>query len=468
MIGRAAVLFAIALITPAAHAEAHGVVGPLDDAVRVAGGLYEIPLRTGPPLLTHGADAPAESGADPRLGAQRPPVCAPDFHQHVLYGRPATAPDRLAAAVPIIEASMGNMNAELDRAALESGGRHADYRVKCNSAGRLAIGMFVNLGSSSFRDVVDAARLGGALDPNADYTIFYDDPSVTACGIGSFSADEQPGAANENNSGGGYAVVYPRCWNAHTVMHENGHNMGAVQSGAPNATVVHAHCRDESDVMCYADGAEGAIGILDRCQGGQRFDCGYDDYFDVAPERGEYLETHWNLGSRANRFIHLSDPLPGEAATPLRCVKEDGTEQLAVDTIGCAVAPVIDEAVPEEEEEEAAPPAVRIVSVSYQPRAARVQVRLACPAPRDYDCRGRVLLARKVSRGVGGRSFWLAPGAAAVVRLPLATPARRAWATGRLRRVWAVAQAEDPGPDAARVVRMSAPARRVSRPPSGG
>ena len=468
MIGRVAALLAIALTTPAAHAEAHGVVDLLDGAVRVADGLYEIPLRTGPPLLTHGADAPAETGADPRLGAQRPPVCAADFHQHVLYGRPATAQDRLAAAVPVIEAAMANMNAELDRAALESGGRHADYRVKCDSAGRLAIGTFVNLGSASFRDVVDAARLGGALDPDADYTIFYDDPSATGCGIGSFSEDEQAGAANENNAGGGYAVVYPRCWNAQTVMHENGHNMGAVQAGAPNATGVHAHCRDESDVMCYADGAEGAIGMLDRCQGGQRFDCGYDDYFDVAPEQGEYLETRWNLGSPANRFIHFSDRLPGEAVTPLGCAKEDGVEQLAVDTLGCAVAPVIDESVPETEDEEAEPPAVRIVRVSYQPRAGRVQVRLACPAPRAYDCRGRVMLARKVSRGVGGRPFRLAPGAAAVVRLPLATPARRAWASGRLRRVWAVAQAEDPGADAARVVRMAAPARRVSRPSSDG
>ena len=86
-------------------------------------------------------------------------------------------------------------------------------------------------------------------------------------------------------------------------MHENGHNQGAVQPGAPHATPG-GHCWDENDVMCYADGTRTDQPIENRCAE-TSFDCGCDspaadgnDYFDSAPEPGEYLSTHWNIGSR--------------------------------------------------------------------------------------------------------------------------------------------------------------------------
>ena len=62
--------------------------------------------------------------------------------------------------------------------------------------------------------------------------------------------------------------------------------------------------------MCYSpDGG-------DRNQGGMllaapespRFDCDFDDYFDSAPEPGEYSDSHWNLGSPLNRFIAFGGP----------------------------------------------------------------------------------------------------------------------------------------------------------------
>jgi GNAT superfamily N-acetyltransferase len=456
MIARAVGLMVAGLLALPAGAHAHGALGALDvldGAVRLQNGLFEVRLRSGPPLLTHGADRPVaqqEGGADPRDGAERPPACADRFHQQVLYGRPLTAPDRLEEARPVIEAAIFNMNAELDRAAMESGGRHADYRVKCDAEGRLAIGTFVNARTPAFRDIVDAARLTGAIDPDADYTIFYDDPAARGCGIGSHRIDEQPGPANASNAGGGYAVLYADCWDGVTAMHENAHNMGAVQAGAPNATKVHGHCRDESDVMCYPDGAEGELGMLDVCAGGERFDCGYDDYFDVAPEPGEYLATHWNIGSAANRFIELSDPLPGDTAATACRTSEMAL--LAVDTLGCTDASPDEEAPEPDEEEEVEDAPVRIVRVAHLLRRGEVRVRLACPQGRTEDCHGRVLLPRRS----GGKGFRLDPGTRGDVPIRLTGKARRAWARGRLRRVRVVARADDASADAERTVRLTA------------
>jgi hypothetical protein len=36
---------------------------------------------------------------------------------------------------------------------------------------------------------------------------------------------------------------------------------------------------------------------------GSRFDCNKDTYFDTQPESGEWLNTHWNVGSTLNRFL---------------------------------------------------------------------------------------------------------------------------------------------------------------------
>ena len=448
MRGTLVAMAATLLLASPGAAAAHGGLDLLGGAIRLEGGLFEVPLRTGPPLITHGADPGGEGSTGQ---ARRPPMCATTHHQQVFLGRPVAAPDRLDEAREVIEAAIWNMNAELDRAALESGGVHADYRVRCGADGQLAIATFVNLRTSSFRDVVDAARLAGAVTPEVNYTIFYDDPAAKGCGTGSFVADDQPGEANDSNAGGGYAVVYPRCWDAATVMHENGHNMGAVHPGAPNATGAQAHCRDESDVMCYADGAEGPAGMRLDCPGGERFDCGYDDYFDAGPEPGEYLATHWNLGSRANRFIAFSDPLPGEGASVLGCVESDGP-LLAADTLGCVPEP---EPEPEEEaEEEEADPAVRILAAAQRGGDVTVRARLLCPRGRRSPCSGRVQLARRVTRGSHGRTFRISPGASAEIRIRLAGSARRAWRRGALRRIWVVARADDASADAARRVRL--------------
>lgn len=300
-----------------------------EDARRVAAGLYEVPVRRGPNLLTHGPDIELASRQSARSdvapgGAERPPACASDHYQHVLYARPSWAPDRLEQVKPSLQAALRRANAVLNEDSLASGGGTADFKVLCDSWGQIRVDSFASR-SSDFGDIVAAARAAGYRAPNADYTIFFDHPGGGACGIGSYETDERLTADNANNFGGGYAVMYAGCWYDETPMHEIGHNQGAVQYGAPNSTGSGGHCYDELDAICYSpDGGElHQAGTVSRCADRMHFDCGADDYFDTSPEAGEYLATHWNLGSPLNRFIALG-PQPAQVERLRRRMPREG------------------------------------------------------------------------------------------------------------------------------------------------
>jgi hypothetical protein len=208
------------------------------------------------------------------------------------------------------------MNAMLNEESLASGGPTADYKVLCDGSG-VRVDSIVTSGSD-FSSIVSATNAflsheGGA--SSVDRTIFFDGTQNGTCGLGSFVPDERPDPGNQNNAGGASAVVYRPCWSAEVAMHENGHNQGAVQAGAPDSTGSGAHCYDEEDVMCYSpDGGDRhQDGTVDRCLDRVHFDCGFDDYFNSSPQPGGYLATHWNVGSRANRFIVFgsgSQPVP--------------------------------------------------------------------------------------------------------------------------------------------------------------
>lgn len=284
-----------------------------DRVERTAEGLFRVGLDDGTWLTTHGDDPRPSHGAGIGPGdPERAPVCASDFYQHVLYGRPASAPDRYASVVGTIRGSMRRINALLNEEALESGGKTADYKVLCEPGGEIRVDSFVNAGSSSFGSVVNAARAAGFNLPNVDYTVFYDS-SGGACGIGSFFFDDRLVADNPNNGGGSYGVNYAGCWEM-VPMHENGHNQGAVQFWSPFSTGA-AHCDDENDVMCYSDGGPRDRGIFFRCIDQMHFDCEHDDYFDADPEVSDWLADHWNMGSPLNRFIVFGTPPPGARPT---------------------------------------------------------------------------------------------------------------------------------------------------------
>jgi hypothetical protein len=122
--------------------------------------------------------------------------------------------------------------------------------------------------------------------------------------------DSTPGPRNAANRGGNLAVVFgpdralpPQDadgFESRMFLHELLHTLGAVQEGAPHATVG-GHCYDGSDVLCYRDNtARSALYTERACDAiggaiGQPLDCGGDDYFNPAPEPGSYLARHWNV-----------------------------------------------------------------------------------------------------------------------------------------------------------------------------
>ena len=336
-------------------AQAQAVVG--SDAQPLPNGMYQVQAGTAR-LQTHGPDLKSEM-ADASLAPgdpERAPACTTDvnsYHQHILYAYNQGATNRLATTTPHIQAAVRRMNFVLDRDSVGSGGPHADYRVLCTAGGAIRVDAFPvgNAASghrSSFDNIVTWARNAGFTRTNVDYSIFYDanDASGLACGVGSLWFDDRAIAGNLNNNPGGgtqggYAVTYgpyvsstnAGCWYGTTPMHENGHNSGAVQRFAPFSTGTGAHCWDEIDVMCYSpDGGDThQEGTVTFCPSREFFDCRYDTYFDSAPEAGEWLATHWNLGSTLNRFIKFGGaavnqpPVPGmkAACTGRTCAFRD-------------------------------------------------------------------------------------------------------------------------------------------------
>jgi hypothetical protein len=129
-------------------------------------------------------------------------------------------------------------------------------------------------------------------------------------GLGAYYGDDRPGAQNVNNVGGVFATLWvpngqsapgvnPDGWWPEGMLHEMTHNLGAVQESAPHATTA-GHCTDGYDLMCYDDGSIDPFPLTVDCPEiagvmTQRYDCGSDDYFNVAPATGTYLATHWNV-----------------------------------------------------------------------------------------------------------------------------------------------------------------------------
>jgi hypothetical protein len=304
--------------------------------------LHTVRPRIGPPLLSHGPDtrgqmSPARVSrrAEGGIGfgpdsAERAPVCAGSYALQVLYAKPAGERSRYREAADEIRSAIRRMDAVLNSESLASGGSTADYRVRCDAGGVISVGRFTSQGTS-FQGIVSSARAAGYASPGTNYLIFFDAGAGNVCGTASLVNDDRALPGNRANHGGGYGVAYSGCWTNETPMHESAHMMGAVQYGAPRSTGSGGHCAQENDVMCYSpDGGDrNQFGAALDCPGPQRFDCGFDDYFDSAPEPGEYLWNHWNLGSPINRFLAFNAAPAQSLDEPISPLLEAGRSRAA-------------------------------------------------------------------------------------------------------------------------------------------
>jgi hypothetical protein len=302
-----------------------------DETTQAPSGLFKVPLEDGSVVRTHGPDARMDDSASLVAGgpsdrflpgsAERAPICATDKSMQVLYARTSSTPDAFAASVPGIRSTVRRSNHVLNEEAIASGGGSGDYKVVCDGNGDVDVKQFTTTGTS-FSQVVSSAQAAGYTNSTQrNYVVFLDSSGGGACGVGSLYFSNSPGLSNPHNTNGGYAVVYKGCWNGTTFMHEVGHNRGAVQPAAPNSTGDGAHCNDGNDVMCYApDGGDLRQFMTYPCPSMTLFDCGYNDYFDAAPEPGEYLSNHWNLGTPGQNFLRITEeaepPEPEDTTAP--------------------------------------------------------------------------------------------------------------------------------------------------------
>lgn len=299
-----------------------------DETTQAPSGLYKVPLADGSVVRTHGPDARMDdsaslvaAGPSDRFlpgSAERAPICATDHSMQVLYARTAATPDAYAASVPTIRSTVRRSNHVLNEEAIASGGGGGDYKLVC-SGGEVDVKQFTASGTT-FSQVVSSAQAAGYTSSQRNYVVFLDSDGGGVCGVGSLYFSDSPALSNPHNTNGGYSVIYKGCWNGTTFMHEVGHNRGAVQPAAPNSTGDGAHCNDGNDVMCYApDGGNKNQSMTWPCPTMTLFDCGYNDYFDAAPEPGEYLANHWNLGTQGQNFLRITEtdpPEPGDTTPP--------------------------------------------------------------------------------------------------------------------------------------------------------
>lgn len=136
-------------------------------------------------------------------------------------------------------------------------------------------------------------------DPDKKYVVWLDAGS-RYCGQGELYQDPTRDPALNNNQKRTTAIVYRPYSTSNadggfcrgrTLLHEVGHNLGALQKVAPNA-FDGAHCDDDNnDVMCYTDSSQAT-------SDGAKFDFGNNDYWD--PPTGVAL-AYWTVN--LSRFV---------------------------------------------------------------------------------------------------------------------------------------------------------------------
>lgn len=285
----------------------------------------------GEPLCSHGDDAQLAPGSAAGRGNRSDGAvpaaavaCEGDgvagARVEVLSLRPAGRP---GPAIGDVRRWVGQVEWTVSASAEQWGARrHVRFVTEPTADGCRVAVRDVAVGPADLGDfarMVSALRSRGYDRADRKYLIFAADD--TYCGLASAPRDDRASRDNAANLRTGYGRVDRPCWDggdrgfSSTAAHELLHMLGAVQDSAPNAHGT-AHCYDEWDVLCYAegggtmelvcvDGRSGTSGAGDRFN--RLLDCGGDDYFRPDPPAGSYLATHWNVAD--SRFL-IGAPRP--------------------------------------------------------------------------------------------------------------------------------------------------------------
>lgn len=295
-----------------------------------ADGLLDVVGPTGELLgSTHGPDpVPSEEPGDLATAASLPqPACretspADTYYVIAIYARAYNMADTYATRAPQIRSMMAQASAIVDQAASVTGTRAA-IEVLCDASGTVYVANVVlptAKASASFSTIVWDLKGLGWTNSKAKYWIFYDDTGACWCGgMANLMLDDTLQPENRNNGAAISPAMYAVDFGYVDVgiwLHELGHNLGAVQHSAGRSTGA-GHCIDGRDIMCYNDGGPAASGYSTSHCATAVFDCGQNDYFNANPPTAtSYLATHWNLGSRLNRYIRFEDPFPLSSCSP--------------------------------------------------------------------------------------------------------------------------------------------------------
>jgi hypothetical protein len=283
--------------------------------------------KSGRVLCTHGNDPrqPAVAGDF----AAMPPNSAPwpcygtgvdGPRVEALYVYPSGTTSQLSSLLPTFETLAHKIEGIYQSSGNETG-RPAYVRFATTAPPecRLVV-REVAVSSAAIGDflaMINELQQGGFNRTDRKYQVWVDAQNSPYCGVGTVTYDDRATQDNRNNSGPSYARADRPCWD-YAEPHELGHNLGAVQPGAPHATNGY-HCWDDYDKMCYNDGAipnpPGAMQV--RCADStheELLDCNHDDFFHTGSvPAGSYLSSHWNMAN--SQFLSLGGTPPPSTTT---------------------------------------------------------------------------------------------------------------------------------------------------------
>jgi hypothetical protein len=312
-------------VAPAAAA------GPTQD---VCGGeLQAVSIGAGVVQCTHGGDPiptqqqSAALAAKAALAGTIPAApCAGNGkggrRVRVLYGYPAGTNNHIKSQRAKVRDAVALADYNLDFATPSADGQHYRFYCKTDVAVTITAVKLVGIGGDglfTFNDVMGSLANQVSLglgpenfrDGRFVYSIFVDNIATVYPygGQANLQQDENPDPATNANNDPFFNRYSMIRWGlspaseAEIFQHETGHNLGAVQLGAPHSSGAY-HCFDEQDIMCYNDGgpyfAGGGALTFDcaaNADGLPPFDCLNDDYYngEAVIDPGNYLFSHWNL-----------------------------------------------------------------------------------------------------------------------------------------------------------------------------